>query len=122
MKFCIAIFYGPPNSDVNYFDTFCDVVENLDIVNYSNFILVGDFNIDYLTTSHHLLPRLNGLCELLSLNQVVTEPTHSSSSGSQTLIDHVFFFVRYVSLCVLQCPSPFRYNSDHNCVHVALYP
>lgn len=106
MKFCIAIFYRPPSSDVNYFDTFCDIVENLDIVNYSNFILVGDFNIDYLTTSHHLLPRLNGLCELLSLNQVVTEPTHSSSSGSQTLIDHVF--LSDVSLCVLQCPSPFR--------------
>ena len=102
----MLFFYRPPSSDVNYFDTFCDIVENLDIVNYSNFILVGDFNIDYLTTSHHPLPRLNGLCKLLSLNQVVTEPTHSSSSGSQTLIDHVF--LSDVSLCVLQCPSPFR--------------
>ena len=100
MKFCIAIFYRPPSADVNHFDTFCDIVENLDIVNYSNFILVGDFNIDYLNTSHHLLPRLNCLCELLSLNQVVTEPTHSSSNGNQTLIDHVF-----CQICLILCPA-----------------
>ena len=38
LKFCIAVFYRPPSSDVHYFDNFCSVVENLNIVNYSNFI------------------------------------------------------------------------------------
>ena len=106
LKFCIAVFYRPPSSDVNYFDTFCNIVESLSIVNFSNFILVGDFNIDYLSTSHHLFPRLKCLCELLSLNQVVTEPTHLSSSGNQTLIDHVFLsdMSHFVSCTVFPPP------------------
>ena len=95
-------------------------MESLNIVNFSNFILVGDFNIDYLTASHHLFPRLKCLRELLSLHQVVTEPTHSSSSGSQTLIDHVFLsdMSHFVSCNIF----PPLGNSDHNCIHVVLYP
>ena len=117
-KFCIAVFYRPPSSDVDYFDTFCNIVENLDIVNFSNFILVGDFNIDYLSASHHLFPRLKCLCELLSLHQVVTEPTHSSPSGNQTLIDHVFVSdISHFLSCTVFPPLG---NSDHNCVDVIL--
>ena len=90
LKFCIAVFYRPPSSNVNYFDNFCSVVESLNILNYSNFILVGDFNIDFCNTTHHLYLRLKCLWELLSLKQIVTDPTHSSPNGNQSLIDLVF--------------------------------
>ena len=93
-------------------------MESLNIVNFSNFILVGNFNIDYLSTSHHLFPRLKCLCELLSLNQVVIEPTHSSSSGNQTLIDHVFLSDMSYFVCYTVFPP--LGSSDHNCVDVVL--
>ena len=55
----IVNFYRPPSSDVAYFDAFCNAVESLNIVKYSNFILLGDFNIDFYNTGHHLMSRFN---------------------------------------------------------------
>ena len=86
-KFCISVFYRPLSSDVAYFDTFCNAVESLDIVKYSNFILLGDFNIDFYNTGHHLMSRLTNFCNSLMLTQVVTKATHVSSAGNHTLID-----------------------------------
>ena len=117
-KFCIALFYRPPSSDVNYFDNFCSVVESLNIVNYSNFILVGDFNIDYYNTTHYLYSRLKCLWELLSLKQIVTEPTHSSPNGNQSLIDLVFLSNAHQLMCCKNLPP--LGNSDHACIDVHL--
>ena len=71
-------------------------------------------------TIHYLYSRLKCLCELLSLHQVVTESTHSLSSGNQTLIDHVYLsnISHFVSCTIL----PPLGNSDHNCVDVVLSP
>ena len=119
LKLCIAVFYRPPSSDVTYFANFCNAVENLD-VNFSNFILAGDFNIEYFNTAHHLYSRLKCLWELLLLHQVVTEPTYLSSHGNETLIDHVYLsnISQFVSCSVL----PTVGSSDHNCIDIVLQP
>ena len=111
LKFCIAIFYRPPSSDVNNFYTFCNIVENL------NFHFGGRLQHWLFVCIHH---RLKCLCELLSLHQVVTEPTHSSSSGNQTLIDQVLLSdMSYFVSCAVFPPLG---NSNHNCVDVVLSP
>ena len=76
-KFCISIFYRPSSSDVIYFDAFCNIIESLDIVKCSNFILLGDFNIDFYSTDHPMMSRLTNFCNTLMLTQVVAEPTHT---------------------------------------------
>ena len=48
-KFCISAFYRPPSSDVSYFDELFDVIEKLDIVNFSNYILLGDLTLIFVT-------------------------------------------------------------------------
>ena len=53
-KFCISVFYRPPSSVVSYFDELFDVIENLDVVNFSNYILVDDFNINFCNPTHPL--------------------------------------------------------------------
>ena len=81
---------------------------------------MGDFNIDYLNTSHHLYSRLKCLWELLSLHQVVTEPTRSASNGSETLIDYVFLSnISQLASCSVFPPIA---NSDHSCIDVVLLP
>ena len=45
-KFCIAVFYRPPDSPISIFDTLFHSIELIDISQYSNFILVGDFDVD----------------------------------------------------------------------------
>ena len=42
-KFCISTFYRPPSTDVSYFDMLFEVVETLNIVNYSNFVLLTNY-------------------------------------------------------------------------------
>lgn len=48
-KFCISTFYRPPSLDVAYFDALFEAIESLNIVNYFSFVLLGDFNINFVT-------------------------------------------------------------------------
>ena len=65
-KICIGVFYRPPCTDISYFEDFVSAIVSLGIVNFSNFILVGDFNIDYLNhTPSHLYSRFVELCDSL---------------------------------------------------------
>ena len=91
-KFCISTFYRPPSSGVAYFDALFEAIESLNIVNYSNFVLLGDFNniINFCNSSHPLYSRLINLCNSFVLTQVVAEPTHDSPSGVKSLIDLIF--------------------------------
>ena len=41
-KFCVSVFYRPPSSDSSQLDQLFDTVESLNIVNFSNYILLGD--------------------------------------------------------------------------------
>ena len=43
---------------------------------FSNFILLGDFNVNFLDPQHPLFRKLQLLASSLCLSQVVTEPTY----------------------------------------------
>ena len=70
-KFCIGLFYRPPSSPSFVLDDFYTTFEDLMLSRFSNFVLVGDFNIDYLNPSHAMYPKLTNLLQSFSLTQVV---------------------------------------------------
>ena len=117
-KFCISTFYRPPSSDVAYFDALLEAVETLNIINYSSFVLTGDFNINFCNSSHPLHSRLINLCNSFQLTQVVSEPTHVTPPGAKSLIDLIFLSH---PLQLVHCDvSPPLGISDHNCVNLCI--
>ena len=55
---------------------------------FCNFVLVGDFNVDFCNSSHILYQKLLTILSSFSLTQVVPSPTHTTScTGKSTLID-----------------------------------
>ena len=44
-RFCIGLFYRPPSSTRQVFEDFCTFLETLNISRFSNFVLLGDFNL-----------------------------------------------------------------------------
>ena len=88
-KFCITVFYRPPNSPAFIFDTLSNFLVSLNIPSFSHFILLGDFNVDMSNLSHPLYSKICSVLEYFDLSQVVTGFTHTSPSGSTSLIDLV---------------------------------
>ena len=117
-RFCIATFYRTPSSSSSYFENLQFAVQQLDVVNFYSFVLVGDFNIDYFSTSHFLYSKLQNMLDSFCLTQVVTEPTHTSPSGNQSLIDLAIF--SDVSQ-LIECNNmpPLR-NSDHSSIEIKM--
>ena len=46
-KVCVCLLYRPPNSNNDFFDSLYDILCTLDISLFSNFLLLGDFNVDF---------------------------------------------------------------------------
>ena len=88
-KFCITVFYRPPNSPAFIFDTLSNFLVSLNIPSFSHFILLGDFNVDMSNLSHPLYSKICSVLDYFDLSQVVTGFTHTSPSGSTSLIDLV---------------------------------
>ena len=107
----IGIFYRPPSSPVCVLDSLFDVLCAQDITIISNLILLGDFNINYLSPTMFLYHHLQCILDCFSLKQVVSEATHYSPNGQQSLIDLVLmsFPERLISCDVI----PQLGNSDH---------
>ena len=60
-KLCIGVFYRPPSSSAVIFDLLCDSLSQHVYQSYfSNFVIVGDFNVDFTTS-------ILTLCMLTSL-------------------------------------------------------
>ena len=57
---------------------------------FSTFVLLGDFNIDFLNQEHPLFSKLLYIMNSFDLTQVVSSPTHVSHNGKETLIDLAF--------------------------------
>ena len=89
-KFCISVFYRPPNSPVSIFDTLFCTLASLNIPSFSHFVLVGDFNVNMENQSHQLYYKVHNLFDYFNLTQVVSEFTHTDHCGSTSLIDLVF--------------------------------
>ena len=58
---CVSLFYRPPNSPPSILTTLSTLLEAIDISTFSNFILVGDFNVDVSNPSHPLTNTLNDM-------------------------------------------------------------
>ena len=86
-KHCISVLYRPPSSAVTFFDNLCTAIQSISPILFSNFVLIGDFNINFCTRDHPYFCKLNAVLELFSLSQVVSAPTHTAPSGDASLID-----------------------------------
>ena len=118
LSYWLSIFNGPnigvfyrPCSPVCVLDSLFDVLCAQDITIISNLILLGDFNINYLSPTMFLYHHLQCILDCFSLKQVVSEATHYSPNGQQSLIDLVLmsFPERLISCDVI----PQLGNSDH---------
>ena len=85
---------------------------------FCNFLLVGDFNVDFNNPSGHLYPHVSNLMHTVSLSQVVDSPTHYSHSGHPSLIDLAFVSnIHSLLECTVIHPLS---NSDHFGLSVTL--
>ena len=85
---------------------------------FSNLVLLGDFNIDTLSPSHHLYHHLSEILDCFSLCQVNSTPTHCSHNGHWTLIDLALLSSpEHLSVCETIPPLG---NSDHLGLHVVI--
>ena len=111
----LATFYRPPScpDDLNSLHT---VLSSLAHSFTHNLILVGNFNVNYLSSSP-LLNKLNVISDSFSLEQIVTQPTHFSPSGTSSLIDLVFVLSFSSHSCTVLPPVS---NSDHNSILFSL--
>ena len=109
-KLHLCLFYRPPSSPSTIFDTLFTYFQSIDAGHFSNFIFVGDFNVNFDNPSHPLYSNLCNVMSLFSLSQSVVGPTHVQNNTSST-IDLVF--VSNPSL-VSECSTiPPLSNSDH---------
>ena len=95
-KLCLGVFYRPPSSPPDIFDNLCELLLSVDLSHFSNFVLIGDFNVNFLCESSSLFPYICNLSNSFSLTQVVDSPTHFTSENHSSLID----------LCPICIPFP----------------
>ncbi|KAG7299107.1 hypothetical protein JYU34_017608 [Plutella xylostella] len=86
-KLLVGTAYRPQWQDLNSFlEAITDTVTSL--AGYDKIILVGDFNVDLLKHDSYT-QTVNDFVSSLTLNQLVSEPTHFANDDSETLIDIV---------------------------------
>ena len=85
-----CLFYRPPSSTQFIFDTLFSYLESIGACHFNNFVLLGDFNINYDNPSHPMFSNLCTISSLYCLTQVVTGPTHVHHDDSKSTIDLVF--------------------------------
>ena len=112
ISFCITVFYRPPDTSSYIFDSLFSFLASLYIHQFSNFVLIDDFNVNMKNPSHPLYHKVCSLMDFFSLNQVVTDYTHTSPCGNTSLID---LALTSSPAQTVTCDSiPPLANSDHN--------
>ena len=90
------------------------MLSNLSSSILSNLILVGDFNVNYTSSSTSpLFLELKSLAESYSLSQVISDPTHFSHAGTPSIIDLAFIPSTFHSNHSILPPVS---SSDHNAI------
>ena len=74
-KLCLCLIYRPPSSPVSIFDDLCMSLFLLNPNQFSNFLLIGDFNVNLLNKTHYLFSYINDILCSFSLSQVVPSYT-----------------------------------------------
>ena len=117
-KFCICLFYRPPSSSVSIFDNLCTTLQMVNPAQFCTFLLLGDFNVNFLNTQHHLFSHLRDILYSFSLQQVVPSFTHVSPNGNKSLIDLALLSE---PSCLQSCTTlPPLSSSDHLGVSLAI--
>ena len=88
-NFYVCLLYRPP-SEQQVLDTLFSAlcIRNSNV--FSNFHLVGDFNIDVSNHNHPLFSKLLCITSSFLLYQVVKNFTHFNQSGNHSIIDLAF--------------------------------
>ena len=60
-KVCISVLYRPPSSPVVSFENLFLYLQSFDISRFCNYILLGDFNVNFCNQSH---PFYSKLCNI----------------------------------------------------------
>ena len=79
-KVCISVFYRPPSSPSLLFEDLFLYLQSLNIPEFYNCILLGDFNVNFCNYTH---PFYRKLLNIFNLSQA----THLCSNGSSSMID-----------------------------------
>ena len=94
------------------------VLQNLPPTLFSNFILLGDFNVNFLEVSTTAFCQLNDFLLSFNLTQVVNEPTRIVSSNKATLLDLALVSnLNFFEKCTVIPPLA---NSDHNSISLII--
>ena len=110
-RICLSVFYRPPSSGPESLDAVCDYFNSINSAQFTNFVLIDDFNVDVSTCSHPLFHKLISLASTYCLSQMVIQHTHIYHNGSRSTID--LLFVSNPNL-VKDCYTiPPLSNSDH---------
>lgn len=114
----VGIFYRPPSSTIDIFDSLQTCLHNANICSFSNFVLLGDFNVNFNNPLHPLYSHLCSILDNFSLVQVVSESTHTSPVGTPSLIDLAMISnPSMLSACSVIPPVG---SSDHNGIQLPL--
>ena len=117
-SFCLGVLYNPPDNVCYVLSTLTSVLQTLPPSMFSNFLLLGDFNVNYFDTSSTAFCQLDNLLSSFNLFQVVQEPTRIATSGNATLIDLAPVSKKNV---VENCSVlPPLVNSDHNGISLTI--
>ena len=109
MCVCVCVLYVP---SVSVYTDLHSLSLFLHQVHSSNFLLIGDFNLDYLDSSSPLYHSLQTILNSYYLTQVVQEPTWVCVSGKASMID--LALLSNPSLLQSCCVIPPLSNSDHS--------
>ena len=115
---CVGVFYRPPSSLYSIFDTLLDSLFSINHSYFSNFVLLGDFNVNFANPDDFLYNKIVELMDSFVFSQVVTSPTHTSPNSEPSTIDLVFISNMHLfEFCNI---IPQLANSDHFGLHVCI--
>ena len=69
-----CLLYRPPNSSVDVLDNLYSALCNLDVSLFSHFMLVGDFNVDFMSPSRPLFSKLQCIASSLYCHRLLLNP------------------------------------------------
>ena len=86
-KVNLCLLYRPPNSGSHIFDILVSYFDLICVGSFSNFIFIGDFNVNFTDITHPYCNTLQSIMSLYSLCQLfLIPPTHITVAPRQPLI------------------------------------
>ena len=114
----VCLLYCPPGFSPIVLKFLHNVLESFRPSVFSSFVLVGNFNVNFLGVNHFLFSFVSDLLSSFNLQQVVPGPTRVSLKGTSTLIDLAMISQpNQLHSCKIKPPLS---NSDHNGIDLKL--